>query len=410
MLNQFKHLRANSHILIAIEALLHSKDVFVSTFLLTYLARLSASANPIAFGLYEIAGYTVMGFAALALAPVIRKHKLAYYRLGILFEVVQITLIATLGGHVNDFLLLLAFINGMGSTFFWRPNAFFSITEIPNRRRISFETKKAIFGSLAKIASPIILGLIISDTTYSATANIILVITLAQLALSLLLKPTAKIKTAPKSANLLQVLRQMLSLKSIRQIMFLHFLRGALVSGSAILVVVTTITNNTFHSDADIGAFTTVAAIFSTALLLLYGKQPLKDSKYSRCLSLISAPLAVLPVIIFVLYPTPAMTAVCYISTLALVKTFLNTICTVRVHNVLNAEHKIHQTLFEAEAVMEAFLCLGRVLSLLIMVAFSLLFSADQLPLLALAFTFLALPLGLTLYRLKPLNHTPALK
>ena len=90
MLNKLRTLRTNENVLIAVDVLLCSKGSVMGVFLMAFMISISVSNSPVTFIVYNIVRYALMGFLAIALIPLIKKHTLTIWRMSMFFSVIEI--------------------------------------------------------------------------------------------------------------------------------------------------------------------------------------------------------------------------------------------------------------------------------------------------------------------------------
>ena len=389
-----KKLKGNENALVAIEAFLHSKSAFGDMFLLTYIARISATDNPIAFSTYKIIEYLVLTFFAIVIVKFVKKYMLSAFRASFFVGIVKVLIIILLGDQIGNYLFLVGIIHGIEASLFWRPYSYFSIIEVPNRNRMRFETKKVVFGSLAKILSPVILGLVIADTDYISTGGLILAVSLLQLILSLVFRPSRDYKSQ-KTHSLYETLKKIRKLKRLRKVFWIQFLRGTFVSGAAISTIMVMLMNQAFRSDVDLGFFTTVAAIATIILFLAYDKLIKLSSNGSRFVAVCAMIVAGLAT--SMLFATgQIITATCYIGFLTFLS-IINAVCSVKLHNVIRAEKSVRNHVFEIESISEVILNAGRIPTFVLLIVFGATNEGANLPILVFIYSLTIVPLTLLL-------------
>lgn len=275
MLHRLKALRTNENVLIAIDTLVQSKGTFMSTFLMTYMIRTSLENEPTDFIIYKIFSYALMAIFAMVLVGFLKRYTLFAWRLGMVFAVVQVLVIMFMDTQSLWFPYLLAAITGVEAILYHRPNTFFLVTEVRNDRRLRFQSMRQIFIEVAKIIMPVTLGLLITDRGFSQAAVFILVISVVQVLLSFLFRPSRELHE--RKHHLRVILKKITSSSLLRRVMYVQFLRGALVSGSAFLIIPTLMVYDYTGSDLDLGIIASVAAVVAIVMILIY--QHLKRRK-----------------------------------------------------------------------------------------------------------------------------------
>ena len=395
MLGKLKALRTNENILIAVDALLYSKSAFLSTFLMTYMIRLSLSNSSSGYIVYKLATYAVMIVLAAALIHFIKKYPLAAWRLGILFSIAQIAVIVLFHSYTDIFPYILAFVTGLESILYYRPYIFFCITEVRNDRRLHFQSVKQVVNEVVKIVTPIIIGFLITDNGYLHTAIFILVICLVQLFLSILFRPSREISLPEHHVR--TVLHQIAKHRSIRRLFLLQLFRGALISGSAFLIVPTILVYNQTGSDLDLGLYASVGALIAIALILLF-RQFARYKAFVRSFLVFMIPLVILVPLFLILAPSATAVVILFIFSAAVFEGFFNVLLTTRILSSLKKHLGENAFTLEIESVGETFLCIGRVISLAALLATISISGTLYLPHFMLASAILIVPIIILVY------------
>jgi hypothetical protein len=300
---------------------------------MTFMMRLSLTNSPDSYIIYKALGYFFIGLAACLLVRFIRRHPLISYRLGILAVCLQIVAIAVLYQYTEIYPYVLAIFTGIEATLFWRPHNYFCCTEVTNRRRLRFESLGLIWGSILKISLPVILGLIIAETDFINSAVVVLVISLVQLFISLLFRPTKAVNT--KVRPLLTVWRSYLG-KGIFGRLILLQLRGFFSSGSAYSIVPIFLIYNALGSDFSLGFYTSVGAAIAIGLTLAFGgfKKGRRAVLVGLTLLLAVAPLLLMADM------NMALLVGFYIISIAVAGKLLNMVATVSINNILHGVNR----------------------------------------------------------------------
>ncbi|MCL2445005.1 hypothetical protein FWD07_02715 [Candidatus Saccharibacteria bacterium] len=361
MLGHLKSLRTNENILVAVDTLLHSKSVFVSVFLMTYMIRTSLTDSPDGFIIFRLVSYIVMGAASIFLMRFLRKHPLAAWRIGTFSSILKIGLVILLDPYSITFPLIIALINGLEATLYWRPTVFFSITEVRNDRRHRFESLKHIFSSIVRIISPIILALLITDAGFAQTSIVIIIISIVQFFITILFRPARVVTTRPH--KLRAIWNQFIRIKDLRRnILLMQFVRGLLISGSAYLLVPIILIYTYSQSDIALGIYTSIGVIFAITLTFTY-QRIARSPKRIRSFAKLIAPFAILAPLLLVLSPSTPFAVIFYIFSIAAVEGFFNLFASVHIMNSIKKHLNGDSYLLEVECVGEVALCVGRVIS-----------------------------------------------
>ena len=174
MLQKLRKLRTNENVLIAVDVLLHSKAAFMNVFLMAFMIRSSLKDSPVSFLVYCIVRYALIGIFSILLLRLTRKHTLAAWRTSMVFSVFQIVSVMVLNSRAAYFPFIMAVFAACESVLYWRPKMYYDTTEVPDDRRLRFKSMGQILIEFAKISVPIVLGIIISNSSYQHTAFFVL--------------------------------------------------------------------------------------------------------------------------------------------------------------------------------------------------------------------------------------------
>ena len=364
----------------------------MSTFLMTYMIRTSLENEPTDFVIYKIFTFVLMAIFAIVLIGFLKRYTLFAWRLGMVFAVVQVLVIMFMDTQSLWFPYLLAAITGIEETLYHRPNTFFLVTEVRNDRRLRFQSIRQIFIEVAKIIMPVTLGLLITDRGFSQAAVFILVISVVQVLLSFLFRPSRELHE--RKHHLRVILKKITSSSLLRRVMYVQFLRGVLVSGSAFLIIPTLMVYDYTGSDLDLGIIASVAAVVAIVMIVIY--QQLKRRKIGSRLFLgIVAPLTIILPLILAIWPSAWAAILLYGFTVACFEGFLNMFLMLKIQNWLKKRVGDNAYTLEVEAVSEVFLCTGRVVSLVALLYIYMASGTAHLAWFAVACAILVVPIVL---------------
>lgn len=337
-----------------------------------------------------------MAILSIILLYFIKRHTLLSWRLGMLFSVLQIIVIMTMSGNMQVFPYILALVTGLESTLYWRPNMFFTINEVSNERRLSFQSIRQIITEVMKIGMPILLGLLITDSGYLHAALIILVISVAQLLLSIMFRPTHHKAVSMHRGDV--VFRKVVKHQGLRRILYLQFFRGALVSGSAFLIIPRLLVYGYTESDFSLGLYASIAAVVAIALIIIFRRVAHSRQHIRTFLSIIAA-IAIAITMALLIMPNVFTAIILYVFSLAFIEGFFNMYIGSRVQHKLRKYLPDDSYIIEIESASEVYLCAGRILSLGILLAVTSYIGNGALPLFVVINILLIFP---TIFLVRP--------
>ena len=406
MLQKLRKLRTNENVLIAVDVLLHSKSAFMSVFLMAFMIRTSLKESPSSFLIYCIVRYSLMGILSILLLRLTRKHTLLAWRLSMLFSIFQIISVALLDSSAAYFPFVIATFSALESVLYWRPKMYFDTTEVSDDRRLRFKSVGQIWIEGAKIIMPIILGIAISSTSYVRTANIIMILSLIQLLLSVLFRPTKVHKREESKHSIMDVARFMAQHDTMHKIIYLSLLRGILVSSAGYLMISQIYIYRNTDSDLDLGIYTALASFIAITVLWLYRRADHNKRIQKTILFSLIPPTVLLPLIAIIVPDDPLIAITFYVYTQSIIESFLNSTLTLtRLQDILSRHLRDDSYRVEIESIAEVFLSIGRVVTItvvLMMINFGL---DDYLMVFAFISSFAIIPVTYLTFPSKMWRH-----
>ncbi len=248
-------------------------NLFLSTFLVAYIYDLT---NGIFDYIYNVAIYNLFIYIGLIvfyliLAPLVDKtNRVWFYRVGIVINMALVVLCVFCGKQIANLLILAGLLNGVAKAFYY--SSYNTIKqEMVSRKSIkSFAVFSSVLSQIINIVVPILMGLLISSSTYSMVAIYVCVVCVIQLGVSFGVK-----SKKPEGSNF-SIKGYFSKLKQnpevYKKMKFLYF--GSLIYGSA--TIVSTLLNICimleFGSSFSLGVLTSVFAAVSVVSLLLINK------------------------------------------------------------------------------------------------------------------------------------------
>ncbi len=367
MLQKLRKMRTNENVLIAVDILLHSKSAFMNVFLMAFMIRASLKDSPASFLIYCIVRYALMGIFSIALLRLTRRHTLLAWRTSMLFSIFQIIGVIFLNSASPYFPFVIAVFSALESVLYWRPKMYFDTTEIADDRRLHFKSVGQSWIELAKVAMPVALGIIISNSSYVRTANVILIISISQLLLSMMFRPVnkdGKVKKAEEH-TIMDVMRFMLKHDSMHKIIYLSLLRGIIVSSAGYLMVAQINVYRSAGSDLNLGIFTATASAVAIVVLWLYRRASHRARLQKTILFSILPPAVLLPLCAILFPNNPVIAIVFYIYTQSIIESFYNSTLTItRLQDILSRHLRDDSYRVEIESIAEVFLSVGRIVTI----------------------------------------------
>lgn len=243
-------------------------SVFTGIFLSAYFYKISED-YVFQLALYNVVGWIFATLGAVFLADMIkRKDKIWFYRIGIIIKTIFAFTILILGQDITNHVISLGIMYGLMTATNGFPFNMIESENITNGERIRYLGYGNALTGIVSIIAPLIIGRYITETSYTATAVPIIVITIMELLISFFLK--SKNRTTKKLA-LKSFFKNFLKDKILWKLYAIEFLKGfnrnGVMSLVASLIVIRALSN-----DTAIGDWSSVFAALSTIAMLIFAK------------------------------------------------------------------------------------------------------------------------------------------
>lgn len=359
-----KRERLNERILIAVDALYNGKGSFMGVFLMAFMIGVSLRESPIGYICYCLSAYAFYGILCTLLVHILASHPVGAWRVSMMFSIVRILAVILVDPNWVFFPLLLGVLAAVESQLYHRPREYLQVREVTASRRAKFTSARHICVETAKIIMPFILGIAISNTSYTRTAIIILAISVLQLILSFFMRPRTKIEA--KTHSIREVMQFAVNHAGIRRALWTLFACGITLTGCSYEIVSQINIYRADSSNVSLGGFQSVASIIAIVILLVYRYLRTKKKTGYDAFVYALVPAAVLLPISAIIFPGNFIIAiVLFIYFRAVMSTlFSNTVFSIFYENIL--KEAIHDDGYrmEIDVLGELWLCIGRVVGL----------------------------------------------
>lgn len=294
-----RRLLGDLHLLVLFNALRNITDLFLGTFLISFLMHLS-SDEIVSVSAYKLFEYTATCSGFFLFANWVKRYnKISVFALNFVPQIVLLALIIILGNRVVDYVLPLGALYGIGAAMFHLPMHAMVADKIPVANMGYFVGLKNAANYTVKIIAPVVLGCFIDTGSYTEMAYVLLFLSVVEFALVFCLRPN---KSVPKRrANFIGFYNCMMRFPVIRRMFLMEILRGF---GLGLLgTVITMYTVYIFHTDLKLGIYTTIFALCSVLTCWIF-RRVQSGAIYDRLLMFCIA-LVTISVLMFVLWTTP---------------------------------------------------------------------------------------------------------
>lgn len=255
-------------LLITFSALRNISDLFLGTFLVSFIMHLSAS-QIVSVSMYKLFEYaaTCAGFFLFA-QWCKRYNKVAVFALNLIPKIMLLVAIIMLGDRVVDWVIPLGLLYGIGAAMYHLPMNSMVGEKIASNMMNRYIGAKNTVIYIVKILTPVLLGIFIDTGSYVDMAYVMLGLTVVELGLCFGLSPSRHKTRRP--IDFVGFFRCMMRFPVIRTMFRMEVLRGF---GVGLLgTVITMYTVYMFHTDLNLGIFTTIFAIFSIITSWAFGR------------------------------------------------------------------------------------------------------------------------------------------
>lgn len=346
-----------------VDALRNSKASFLGIFLMSFMIGVSLRHSPVGYIHYHITAYAFYGILSVLLSNTLCSHPVAAWRASMFFSITRILAVIFIDPNFFLFPIIMGLLIGLESQFYWRPKNLLDVKEIKNERRPRFVNVNMIVTEIIYIVMPVVLGVLISGTSYESTAFVVLGISTVQFILALCFKPTTKITS--KRHSLRDAFNVIISSRALRGLTWIQFLRGFIMTGCAYEVVAQLNIYQSSSNDIELGSFQSIGSVSAIILLLIYRKLRSKNQQRGEALVFALLPPFILLPLSAVLFPGNFIIAIAlYVYEWSVIQAlYTSTVFTTYHQNVLK-DH-VHDDVLRigVDIIGEIWLCTGRVLS-----------------------------------------------
>lgn len=243
-------------------------SVFTGIFLSAYFYQISEKYVS-QLALYNVVGWIVATLGAVFLADIIkRKDKIWFYRIGVIIKTIFAFTILILGQDITNHVISLGVLYGLMTATNGFPFNMIESENITNSERIRYLGYGNALTGIVSIIAPLIIGRYITETSYTATAVPIIVITILELLISFFLK--SKNRTTEKLA-LKSFFKKFLKDKTLWRLYAIELFKGVNRHGVMGLVA-SLIIIRALPNDTAIGDWSAIFAALGVVAMLIFGK------------------------------------------------------------------------------------------------------------------------------------------
>ncbi|MBQ8293970.1 MAG: MFS transporter [Alphaproteobacteria bacterium] len=338
------NLSRDQRLMICFSAMRNIADLFLGTFLISFLMHLSAN-EIVSVSMYRLFEYlaTCAGFFILA-NWCKRYNKVAVFALNLIPKIALLCAIIFLGDRVVEYIIPLGLLYGIGAAMYHLPMNTMVGEKVDNYKMGRFIGTKSAVNYAVKIISPIVLGFFIDTGSYTQMAYTLLIMSCVELVMIFFMSPSRH--RSCKNTDFIGFWRCMLRFPVVRRMFASEVLRGF---GLGLLgTVITMYTVYMFKTDLNLGIFTTVFSGCSVATSWALGR--FGKHKYYPYI-LVGAMVAILGAMTLFVWQTVPATFLIYNFIYATAIVLLDQICSVNMFKLSRSKcvtknHKVEYFVF----------------------------------------------------------------
>lgn len=267
MLKKYKLIR-DLYLLIAFAGGRNISDLFFGTFFISYIMQL-ATNEILVVSVYKLFEFTATMVGFFLVANWCKRYgKVPVLAISMAAKALLLLAIIYLGNDVVTFIIPLGIMYGVGAAMYYLPVNSMTGEKVPACIMGKFVGIKSGVIYSVKILAPVVLGLFITVGSYTDMARALLVLTMVELGLTCLF--TKSPRGQINATDFVRFFKMMLRFPIIRGMFFIESLRGFSIGLMDTIVPMYTV--YMFHTDLNLGIFTTVFSIISIACAWLFGK------------------------------------------------------------------------------------------------------------------------------------------
>jgi len=273
MKKKFTDFDRDEKLLLIIPTLQTICDVFLDSFFISFIMQ--NTVNYITdVAIYKFFFYFSMIIMFFFLAKYCKVfNKVNVLKLFPVFKIILLLSFILLDENAVNYVVLLGCLYGIMGGFFNLPLNALTGEKVSASKTSYFIGVKNSLYYIFTILSPVLLGFFITKNSYKETAYFLLFLSFFELILPFFFTKSCKI--CGEKPEIIKFLKSALRFPIIRSHLITEILRGFSISG-VLSTLITMYTIYFFHTDLNLGIFTSIFSIFSIILSFFFGKYILK--------------------------------------------------------------------------------------------------------------------------------------
>lgn len=350
--------------LLAVHSLKMIMDLFISTFLISYILS-NTPESILGKGLFNIGLFYITWHSVYCLFEFIcsffvdKGNRVLFLRIAIIINTLLIVALVFWGEKISHWIVPAGAICGLVEAFYYSSYLIMR-TEIAGGKSVKLYNMLAtVFTNVVKVVVPVIMGYLIEASTLSSIAIYIVIISIIQFIISLFIKSNKNENSRFEFKEFLNYLKSDKEEFKKLKWTYISSIPSGFKTTYNVLVVVLTV--YIFHKDSLLGMYTSIFSLLTMVCLILY-KLADNNKKFNKFI--IYLLLGFLPVIstIIVAIHTSEITLVILNFLLTISSYFSDYLGNTERDAVIKHVHK-DKFIAEHQVLSEAIQCIGRIIA-----------------------------------------------
>lgn len=268
-----KNLKRNQNILLSVHILRTILELFIDTFLTSYILSFSPD-SVLGSGLINVGLFYATWFAVYILSYFIlsyfvdRSNRVSFLKIGILVNALLLSALVLWGETISKWIILAGSLCGISHGFYYSSYMVLRNELNSNSSLKPYNISVVIFTNIVKIIVPTVLGALIDVSSYRAMAIYVIAIAIAQFILSFFIKAKKPENSKFELRKYFSYLKENKDVSSKIKYTYINsFLSGFKETYKVIIVILLIYT---FKTNLSLGIFTSAFSIITILLLLAY--------------------------------------------------------------------------------------------------------------------------------------------
>ncbi|MBR2412226.1 MAG: MFS transporter [Alphaproteobacteria bacterium] len=268
MSSQKTKLTRDIKLLLVFSAMRNVTDLFLGTFLISFIMHISPS-QIVSVGMYRLFEYVALIVGYLAIANLCKRHNKTFvFALNEIPKIALLVALVLLGDNAVEYIIPLGLLYGFGEAMYHLPMSTM-VSEKTNDQSLKlYMGFKTAINYTVRLVVPVVLGFFIDTGSFAQVANVLLVLSIIELALCCFLSSSRH--RSKKPVDIIGFMRCMMRFPLVRHLFAMEVCRG--FSQGMLATVITMYTVFMFKTDLNLGILTTVFSMFSIVSSWFLGK------------------------------------------------------------------------------------------------------------------------------------------